>query len=75
MACRGNYYYTGYNPKDMEDPIKDISSDEYTISESVILHGVPRKTFSDKMNNKHTNPNGRSTLLAPDEETYLINYI
>ena len=27
------------------------------------------------MNNKHTNPNGRLTLLTPDEEKYLINYI
>ena len=50
MACRGNKYYTGYNPKGMEDPIKDVSSDEYTISECAILHGVPRKTFSDIQN-------------------------
>ena len=27
------------------------------------------------MNNKHTNPNGKPTLLTPDEERYLINYI
>ena len=59
----------------MEDALKDISSGEYTISESAILHGVPRKTLSNKMNNKHTNPNGRPTLLTPDEEKYLINYI
>ena len=75
MVCHGNKYYTGYTPNNMEDAIKDISSGEYTISESAILYRVPRKTFSDKMNNKHTNPNGRPTLLTPDQDKYLINYI
>ena len=32
MARRGNKYYTGYTPKEMEDAIKDVSSGEYTIS-------------------------------------------
>ena len=27
------------------------------------------------MNYKHANPNGRPTLLTPDEEKNLINYI
>ena len=53
MVRCGNKYYTGYTPNNMEDAIKDISSGEYTISESAILHRVPRKTLSDKMNNKH----------------------
>ena len=75
MARCGNKYYTGYTPKDMEDAIKDVSSGEYTISENAILHGFPKKTLSDKMNHKHTNLNGRPTLLTPDEEKYLINYI
>ena len=30
----------------MEDAIKDVSSGEYTLSESAILHGVPRKTLT-----------------------------
>ena len=54
---------------------KDVASGEYTISESATLNKVPRKTLSGKMNYKHANPNGRPTLLTPDEEKNLINYI
>ena len=39
-----NHFKT--TPKDKEDAIKDVSSGKYTLSESVILHGVPRKTLT-----------------------------
>ena len=74
MAHHGNKYYTGYTPKDTKDAIKMYQVVNIP-SQRVPLWTKFPETLSGKMKYKHANPNGRPTLLTPDEEKNLINYI
>ena len=59
----------------MEAAITAVCVDRVSISEAARLHDVPRKTLSDRVNQKHGKSVGRPTLLLPEEENSLLEYI
>ena len=59
----------------MEAAITAVCVDRVSISEAARLHDVPRKTLSDCVNQKHGKSVGRPTLLLPEEENSLLEYI
>ena len=64
-----------WTPEQMEAAIDAVIDNGLSISAAAKEHEVPRKTLSDKINNKHPKPPGRQTVLTKEEEEMLVNYI
>ena len=75
MPGREKKHCSAYTKEIMAAAISAVTDDNMSISEAARVHGVPRKTLSDKINGKHDKPNGHPTMLTQEEEGYLVNYM
>ena len=67
--------YSKWSPEQMQKAITAVRENGVSISAAAKEHNVPRKTLSDKVNEKHPLKPGRKTALSSEEELALVNYI
>ena len=64
-----------YTEEAMLMAIKGVQEARMSIMFASKVYDIPRKTLSDRINGTHSFSGGPSTILTPEEEGYLVNYI
>lgn len=60
----------------MEEEIKKVREENYTVSQAAREHGIPHQTLKDHISGKWNSENvGRGTELTKEEELGLVNHI
>ena len=65
-----------YSNEDIESALKDITEKHISISQAAKDYNIPRKTLADRKNKRwNSDKVGHPTILTPEEESSLKNYI
>jgi hypothetical protein len=68
-------YGKSYTTEKLNAALEAVTEGSSTIYAAAKVFGVPRSTLHDKLRGTHAKPNGRPTILSPEDERSLATYL